>query len=67
MNLLTEFSSARPPSHLWKILGIGVLQLTINLELRYIYSLCKNIRSNFSLDILSYIHDTAIPTYMWNI
>ncbi len=26
------------------------------------YSLCKNIRSNFSLHILSYIHDIAIPT-----
>ncbi len=28
----------------------------------YIYSLCKNITSNFSLDILSYMHDIAIPT-----
>ncbi len=26
------------------------------------YNLCKNIRSNFSLDILSYIHDIAILT-----
>ncbi len=26
------------------------------------YSLCKNIRSHFSLDILSYMHDIAIPT-----
>ena len=26
------------------------------------YSLCKNIRSNFSLHILSYMHDISIPT-----
>ncbi len=26
------------------------------------YSLCKNIRSDFSLDILTYMHDIAIPT-----
>ncbi len=44
------------------MVNIDILKQTwVDLQ-EFCYSLCKNIRSHFSLDILSYMHDIAIPT-----